>query len=459
MWDDDINKKIKDAADQYHPAYNDTAWNKMEQLLDEHLPQKKDRRRIFYLFLPLVLLVAGVAFFAISRKTTSTSAASEITSIKDNSRASTSQQTPVDYKGVSDEPAKSSGKTLLAGNDPVSKKGIQGTLLSQSANTDKGTPTKPYSIKKDQFSPGKGSPTASNNSSVYASSVAITPVENNVAEPASGEQPKTAGEKQSSALTDNVSASANVDANVNHDATALTDASKNNSSTVQAEKKEDEKAKDPKTPKATSSKPASTHKFSRGFAIGVSAGPDVSGVRINNTGKITIAYGGRLQYTINRFTIASGFYVARKIYSVAEDDYHIQPGSGANTAYLQSVSANCMVYEIPLTLSYNFGQLKNHGWFVSAGLSSYLMKNESYVYLYKYPWRNSEKKYWSVSNANKHYFSVLDFSGGYQYVFNRKFSLDAEPYLKLPLSGIGAGKIKLNSAGLLFTLSLKPFVK
>ena len=42
MWDDEIHKKIKDAADQYHPAYDDNAWSKMEQLLDEHLPIKKD---------------------------------------------------------------------------------------------------------------------------------------------------------------------------------------------------------------------------------------------------------------------------------------------------------------------------------------------------------------------------------------------------------------------------------
>ena len=67
MWDEEINKKIKDAADQYHPAYDDNAWNKMEQMLDEHLPQKKDRRRIIY-FLPLVLLLAGGIFFVISRK-------------------------------------------------------------------------------------------------------------------------------------------------------------------------------------------------------------------------------------------------------------------------------------------------------------------------------------------------------------------------------------------------------
>ncbi len=62
MWDEEINKKIKDAADQYHPAYDDTAWNNMEKLLDEHLPQKKDRRRIIYL-ISLILMLTGLLLF------------------------------------------------------------------------------------------------------------------------------------------------------------------------------------------------------------------------------------------------------------------------------------------------------------------------------------------------------------------------------------------------------------
>ena len=32
MWDDENDKRIKEAADHYHPAYDDTAWEKMEQI-------------------------------------------------------------------------------------------------------------------------------------------------------------------------------------------------------------------------------------------------------------------------------------------------------------------------------------------------------------------------------------------------------------------------------------------
>jgi hypothetical protein len=103
--------------------------------------------------------------------------------------------------------------------------------------------------------------------------------------------------------------------------------------------------------------------------------------------------------------------------------------------------------------------VKNHRWFASTGLSSYLMKKESYVYYYKYPSGNTNEKSLSISNKNKHYFSVLDLSAGYQYMVNKRLSLMAEPYLRVALSGIGAGKIKLNSGGILFTVILKPFKK
>jgi hypothetical protein len=33
----------------------------------------------------------------------------------------------------------------------------------------------------------------------------------------------------------------------------------------------------------------------------------------------------------------------------------------------------------------------------------------------------------------------------------------AEPYIKLPLTGVGYGKVKLNSGGVLFSIGVNPF--
>ena len=51
-------------------------------------------------------------------------------------------------------------------------------------------------------------------------------------------------------------------------------------------------------------------------------------------------------------------------------------------------------------------------------------------------------------NENKHVFSIVNLSAGYEKTWNR-FGLQVSPYAKLPLKGIGGGKVKLASAGVL----------
>ena len=150
-------------------------------------------------------------------------------------------------------------------------------------------------------------------------------------------------------------------------------------------------------------------------------------------------------------------FISKKIYSATPAEYTLP--SGSSYYDLQKINANCNVIDIPLNVDYHFDEKGKHGWFLSAGLSSYLMKKESYDYFYKTPTGQTYNKDWSISNQNKHFFSILDLSVGYQYLLNKQFSLAAQPYVDLPLTGIGAGKVKLNSAGILFTIQVKPFLK
>ncbi len=53
-------------------------------------------------------------------------------------------------------------------------------------------------------------------------------------------------------------------------------------------------------------------------------------------------------------------------------------------------------------------------------------------------------------------FSVLGISGGYQRKITDRISFIAEPYLRMPLQGVGYGKVKLNSGGVLFSLAVQP---
>jgi opacity protein-like surface antigen len=191
-----------------------------------------------------------------------------------------------------------------------------------------------------------------------------------------------------------------------------------------------------------------------------SMGPDLSFVGMNKPGKFTMSYGAGLSYKLaKRLTVQSGFYVSRKLYSSDSASYN--PSGPFWTFYpnMQNINADCKVYEIPVKLSYSFGEKGKHNWIAGAGISSYLMKEETYRYEYKTSAGQNTSRSYTISNTNKHYFSVLSLNGGYQYNFNKRVSVSAEPYIKLPLTGIGFGKVKLKGTGMLFTATIKPFAK
>ena len=62
---EEFDKKIRDAAEHHHPAYDEKAWDKMKILLDKHLPVKRDDRRRFILFLLLLLILGSGAYLII----------------------------------------------------------------------------------------------------------------------------------------------------------------------------------------------------------------------------------------------------------------------------------------------------------------------------------------------------------------------------------------------------------
>lgn len=127
--------------------------------------------------------------------------------------------------------------------------------------------------------------------------------------------------------------------------------------------------------------------------------------------------------------------------------------------YLTKIDADCKVYEIPLSITYQFNRSEKQGFFGGAAISSLIMKNEDYDYVYNYPGQPTYTYRHSVNNENRHLFSMLTLSGGYQRKLSNTFSIAAEPYIKIPLSGVGLGNVKLSGAGVLFSMQLRPFNK
>ncbi len=433
MWSDEINKKIQDAADSNHPAYTDKAWEDMELLLDKHLPLKKKRRRFIFFLFPL-LMAGTTAFFLLQKKEKDINPVIEQKNIP--AQSSSSADNLVDQNKTITIPSKKAGT--------IQEKPVQST--TENAQSEAGLQKQVISVytpeKKDRKTQRKQEYEQANSFLKKAT------VAKKTKDPANKFLPGKPDASNVPVTGDNTKVN-NTVKTISGDSLTIqkniVTADKKQEDTVQTEIAKPISKKEKKKTSAAS-------KFSLNFSFG----PDISSVGIDNPGKLKMQYGIGAGYALSkRLSIRTGFFAGYKTYTADSTDY--KPPYVINN--LQKVDADCFVYEIPLTVVYNFAPAKKHNWFISGGVSSYLMKKETYEYYYKNSWGQPQYYSRTYKNKNSHLFSVINISGGYQYHFTDRFSIMAEPYVKIPVGGIGVGKVKLNSAGVLFTVGYKPFLK
>ena len=424
-----IDKKVQEAAEKHHPAYDEKAWQKMEKLLNEHLPVKENDRRRVFLFLLLFLLIGGGGLLLLSKP------GNKNPDIASRSKGNNEQL-------VNEKKPQSENTSVPATQAKALTSAEQNAPSTRTVTTDLQIQNKqsiPQSVdsRRNDFTRTAPKPT--------------NPVEKNLA-------------SKAQTTENNISAN-NIDQSQPNGPIKETSVNPNSIEEKKDENLKQDVTKNVETKGATSQSTQTQtgkppiHKeksnWLSGFAFLLSAGPDVSKAGGSNPGKVTLAYGAGISYTKNRFTLRTGVYAARKIYSAGPNDYKLswQPSN----IKFKGADADCYVVEIPVGLYYNFAERNKSNWFAGASLSSYLMKRETYNYQFETSTGNPYYYKYSVKNENKHYFSVLDLSAGYSLHLSKTVSLSAEPYVKIPLSGIGVGKVQLNSTGVLFTLGIKPF--
>ncbi len=490
MQSEEFDKKIIEAAAHHHPVYNEKAWAEMNKLLDKHLPEKKERRRPFIFWWLLPVLLGGAALLitqmrkgnkqiteTVNKKDSEnipakTGPAPSGTSEEAGDKSTITQPTTtapgtnlpvsdkganIDKKGVKD-PAVTTGNKInapvTAGNKDkqantdiftsTDKKGNPSFVSGNGVVTKKKkkSPT-PAPVQKDIANEKADNNTEPVNTLTIPEAVAVNTTKKETDQRSAPVEPPAGNTDKASNKTDSAIADKAIAGKPDE---------------IKEPVKTDTVSRIAETETAVK-KVAAKKKKTSSFFISFSAGPDLSFVSSGKAGTTKIVTGAGIGYTYKeRLTLRTGFYSGRKVYSAGADAYNPPPAFTQFYPYLEKVDANCKVYEIPLSLSYNFGKGASKNWFLSAGLSSFLMNEETYNYFYKYtPTGNTYTNKWTVRNENFHYFSVLTLSGGYQRNFGKRLSLMAEPYLKVPFGGVGYGKVKLNSGGVLFTAGIKLF--
>lgn len=473
MLSEEFDKKIRDAAENHHPAYREEAWKNMSRLLGKHLPEKeKERKRFLWFFLLFAGLLAGSVFILLPKARKNYQVATEKTSgefqpvqgkeidgdknqpvsempISQGEQNSTTLNTEVQE---TNKPSKSGSnnssiaptekKINISTNETLSlnyKQAIQskrsidrGSTTKKSKRSTAGNRTKNLttgSMKEDLSE--KNLPESQG--SIFVQTI-------NPPDPVN-EQPLSTNES----TIEEEAPAAPTEHNDTKDAPGLA-----MNKTSEADSTLQQTAPGPER----KGKPS----FGSKWSLVLSAGPDLS-FASGNAGKLETVKGIGIGYQINgRFSLSTGFYTARKIYTAEAKDYKFTGTVGNYYPNLKSVDGDCIVYEIPLLLNYSILKGDRSSWFVSGGLSTLLMHQEEYNYYYKpWPTGNYVHKKWAVSDKNKHFFSLVALSAGYTRKLNERLFIQAEPYMRLPLNGVGEGKVDLKSAGVLFSIGFKPW--
>ncbi|MEC3880537.1 hypothetical protein [Parapedobacter sp. 10938] len=184
----------------------------------------------------------------------------------------------------------------------------------------------------------------------------------------------------------------------------------------------------------------------RGWTLGIIAAPDLSGTQPFR-GKLSGNLGLMATYRLNGWiSISAGVLYAKKIYQADFADYR----PAGNPLYAQytpmTVDADCNVLDIPVNINIDIARQQRATWFASTGISSYLMLKETYDYTYP-PHQYGDLEQLTLRNQNRHILGIANLSVGYRRQLGGAVSLTVQPFVKVPLTGIGNGKLKLYSSG------------
>ncbi|GAB5522544.1 MAG: hypothetical protein Roseis2KO_04160 [Roseivirga sp.] len=159
-------------------------------------------------------------------------------------------------------------------------------------------------------------------------------------------------------------------------------------------------------------------------------------------------------YLADTWSVQTGATYAIKKYTALGNEYETPEWISARPDDLLSAIAKCTVIDIPLNVRKYFHTKKGKTFFASSGVSTYLMLREDYNYEYTEERPNWEP-FWRYENRNNHFLGILNLSVGYETRISKNLALGIEPFMKLPLTGIGEGRVRFLSFGSNIAIKLR----
>jgi hypothetical protein len=183
------------------------------------------------------------------------------------------------------------------------------------------------------------------------------------------------------------------------------------------------------------------------FSLALTLSPDLNGVEGFQSEKVSYSIGAGLIYHISpRLAVEAGAAYGRKNYQtgfsffkpLSYNLFQIKPNM---------VSSGFDIMDIQLNMGYTLFEKDKVSIGVGGGVSSYLMLDEYYSFSYQNLNARGLSSF-STGYQRNHFFGVANLNLSYKQSLTNKVKLFLNPFLKLPLTDLGYGNIRLRSAGM-----------
>jgi hypothetical protein len=190
------------------------------------------------------------------------------------------------------------------------------------------------------------------------------------------------------------------------------------------------------------------------MAVRFGYSPDLTTVGLKNFSKPGAAVSLMVEYSIFRkLYFQTGVVRSVKDYTANASEYQLSKYvTDINTPY--GVDGTCTMIEIPVGFRYDMVQNERSRIFAGAGFASYYVQKEKYDYKYA-DYVHGQAPGWK-GKTGWFWLSHSTVSVGYEHRISNKLSLLAEPYIRIPLKGVGYGKVNLVTTGMWLSLRYTP---
>ncbi len=453
--DQELDRLSKEAAEKYEAAASPVLWDKILQRLDAEMPEKKkDKRRFFWLYpfagLVLLTLTVGISvMYDQGNKSTEIKHVHQISGTEKSINPDNENQNEKDNVNIL---KKEFNDQSLIGNqaEPDIKKEVL-ILTKKEKKVDEvnnlpETISRPITQAKNKNG-SKNIKTVAKNTTLAEQ----TEKDNNIpiAHTTTAPTGQTEKDQQASILM--------ADSEQRVLFPARQDSLSETAATV-TESTGKEKTGTQVASLSTGSKTGKKTMPINRFEIAAIFGPDFSNVGFTSPDKTGFNIGLMAGYRFTeRLSVQAGLMYSEKHYTAVGNAYKVFPGYNLNNPSFKMnyVQANCFMWDMPVNLRYDWLLRKKQRAFMSTGLSTYFMNKEDLHYHYTFYGNYRYKALVNDENAS-YWLAAVNFSIGYEQKISRFFSVQAEPFIKIPAGEIGYGKINLNTLGILFSIKYSP---